>query len=111
MALLDQISETEPYKQDYSRMAQGITFHLPTRRRFIPYSWLRYSELNHNETELQLHYTHSVVTITGTHLHHLHDAVEHFQLKAVRELASPAMPGNFPDATVSRIEITEKTYD
>jgi len=111
MAVLDQISETEPYKQDYSRMAQGITFHLPTRRRFIPYSWLRYSELNRNETELQLHYTHSVVTITGTHLHHLHDAVEHFQLKAVRELALPAMPGKFPDATVSRIEITEKTDD
>jgi hypothetical protein len=49
--------------------------------------------------------------ITGTHLHHLHDAIEHFQLKAVRELASPAMPGKFPDATVSLIEITEKTDD
>ena len=111
MAFLDQISETDSYKEDHSRVAQGTTFHLPSRRRFIPYSWLRYSELNQNETELQLHYTHSVVTIIGTHLHHLHDAVEHFQLKAVRELALPAMPGNFPDATVSRIEITEKTDD
>jgi len=111
MAFLDQISETDSYKEDHSRVAQGTTFHLPSRRRFIPYSWLRYSELNQSETELQLHYTHSVVTITGTHLHHLHDAVEHFQLKAVRELALPAMPGKFPDATVSRIEITEKTDD
>jgi len=111
MVCLDQISETESYKQDCSRMAQGITFHLPSRRRFIPYSWLRYSELNQSETELRLHYTHSTVTITGTHLHHLHDAVEHFQLKAVRELASSATLEKLPDATVSRIEIIEKMDD
>ena len=111
MAVLDQISETESYKQDCLRMAQGITFHLPSRRRFIPYSWLRYSELNQSETELQLHYTHSTVTITGTNLHHLHDAVEHFQLKAVRELTSSATLEKFPDATVSRIEIIEKMDD
>ena len=106
MSLLDNISETESYKQDYSRSARGITFHLPSRRWFIPYAWLLHSELNQNATELQLHYSHTVVTITGTKLHELHDAVEDFRLTAVQELPQAVSPGILP--TVSRIEIAEK---
>ena len=41
---------------------------LPSRRRFIPYSWLLYAEVNEAGTELYFHYSHSVVTITGTNL-------------------------------------------
>ncbi|MCE0499210.1 MAG: hypothetical protein LV481_14820 [Methylacidiphilales bacterium] len=106
---LDQISETECYQGEvYARTAQGITFHLPSLRRFIPYSWLLCSEMNQNETELHLYYTHATVTITGTNLHFLHDAVEHFRLKAVREMPTTA---NAQDTTVTRIELTEKTDD
>jgi hypothetical protein len=109
MSLLDKITETESYKQDYSRAAHGITFHLPSRRWFIPYSWLLHSELNQNATELQLHYTHTVVTITGTKLHELHNAVEDFRLTAVQELSQAVSQGKLP--TVSRIEIAEKLDD
>ncbi len=111
MSLLDKITATESYKQDYSRSAHGITFHLPSRRWFIPYSWLLHSELNQNATELQLHYTHTVVTITGTKLHELLDAIEDFRLTAVRELSRAVTPGSFPEATVSQIEINEKADD
>lgn len=106
MSLLNKITETESYKQDYSRSSRGIIFHLPSRRWFIPYSWLLHSELNQNATELQLHYSHAVVTITGTKLHELHDAVEDFRLTAVQELPQAVSPGKLP--TVSRIEIAEK---
>jgi hypothetical protein len=108
MSLLDKITPTAAYKQDYSRAAHGIAFHLPSRRWFIPYSWLLHSELNQNVTELQLHYSHTVVTITGTNLGELHDAVEDFRLTAVQELHQTVSPGKFPAATVSRIEIAEK---
>ena len=42
-------SETAAYQSDSMAIAQGITFHLPSRRRFIPYSWLLYAELNEAE--------------------------------------------------------------
>ena len=82
----------------------GITFHLPSRRRFIPYSWLLYIEVNEAGTELHLHYTHSVVSITGTHLEELHDAMKDFRLHAVREM-SPSSPGRA--SSIARIEIVE----
>jgi hypothetical protein len=109
MSLLDNITETDSYKQDYSRAAHGITFHLPSRRWFIPYSWLLHAELNQNATELQLHYSHTVVTITGTKLRELLIAVEDFKLKAVQERSQAVSSGNLP--TVSRIEIAEKLDD
>ncbi len=108
MSLLNQINETESYKQDYNHSAHGITFILPSRRWFIPYSWLLHSELNQNATELQLHYSHAVVTITGSKLDELLGAVEDFRLTVVQELPQAVSPGTFPAATVSRIEIAEK---
>ena len=89
-------------------IAQGITFHLPSRRRFIPYSWLLYAEMNEAETELYLQYNHCVITITGTELRALHEAMEPFHLHSVRECASG---GSWKSATVSRIEIAEKVSD
>jgi hypothetical protein len=82
----------------------GITFHLPSRCRFIPYSWLLHAELNEAGTELYLHYTHSVVIIIGTHLEELHEAVKGYQLHAVRE-TPPSPLGQV--CSVSRIEIAE----
>ena len=90
-------------------IAQGITFHLPSRRRFIPYSWLLYAEMNEAETELYLQYNHCVVTITGTALRALHEAMEHFHLHTVREC--PSSGSSWKSATVSRIEIAEKVSD
>ena len=90
-------------------IAQGITFHLPSRRRFIPYSWLLYAEMNEAGTELYLQYNHCVVTITGTALGTLSDALEHFHLHTVREF--PSSGGSRKSATVSRIEIAEKVSD
>jgi len=90
-------------------IAQGITFHLPLRRRFIPYSWLLHAEMNRAETELHLQYSHCVVTITGTELRALHEAMEHFHLHTVREC--PSSGSSWKSATVSRIEIAEKVSD
>src|SRR5271168_545721 len=94
-------SETASYQSDSMAIAQGITFHLPSRRRFIPYSWLLNAEMNRAETELYLQYSHCVVTITGTELRALHEAMEHFHLHTVRECPSSA--GSWKSATVSRI--------
>jgi hypothetical protein len=90
-------------------IAQGITFNLPSRRRFIPYSWLLHAEMNQAETELYLQYSHCVVTITGTALRALHEAMEQFHLHTVREC--PSSGGSWKSATVSRIEIAEKVSD
>ena len=90
-------------------IAQGITFHLPSRRRFIPYSWLLYAEMNEAETELYLQYNHCVVTITGTELRVLHEAMEHFHLHTVQEV--PSSGASRKSATVSRIEIAEEVSD
>jgi hypothetical protein len=83
----------------------GIAFNLPSRRRFIPYCWLLYTELNQDETELHLHYTHSVVTLTGHRLGPLQEEVERFQLRTVREKVSSFETTE--RTSVSRIEITE----
>ena len=90
-------------------IAHGITFHLPSRRRFIPYSWLLHAEMNRAETELYLQYSHCVVTITGTELRALHEAMELFHLHTVREC--PSSGGSWKSAIVSRIEIAEKVSD
>ena len=85
----------------------GITFHLPSRRRFIPYSWLLFAVLNEVGTELFLHYTHSVVTITGTHLEEVHEAAKNFQLHAVREMP-PSSLGR--TSSIARIDIVENAH-
>jgi hypothetical protein len=104
MSLNLKSSEKAPYESDSMTIAQGITFHLPSRRRFIPYSWLLHAEMN--EPELYLQYNHCVVTITGTELRALHEAMEHFHLHTVREL-----PSSGKSVAVSRIEIAEKVSD
>ena len=93
------------FERELSGSHLGISFYLPSRRRLIPYSWLHYADLNQTATDLYLHYTHSVVTITGTNLEELHEAVELFQLRVVRELPSSSWQGKSPG--VSRIEIAE----
>ena len=95
------------FERELSGSRLGISFHLPSRRRFIPYSWLLYADLNEAATELYMHYSHSVVTIAGTNLRELHEAAELFQLSVVRELPSSSWQGKSPG--VSRIEIAEKT--
>jgi hypothetical protein len=102
-------SETAAYQSDSMAIAQGITFHLPSRRRFIPYSWLLYAEMNEAETELYLQYNHCIVTVSGTELRALHQAMEHFHLHTVREC--PSAGDSWKSASVSRIEIAEKVSD
>ena len=97
------------FERELAGSRLGISFHLPTRRRFIPYSCLLYADLNEAATELYLHYSHSVVTIAGTNLEELHEAAELFQLSAVRELPSSAYEGKSPGVT--RIEIAEKASE
>ena len=95
------------FERELSGSHLGISFYLPSRRRFIPYSWLLYADLDQSATELYLHYSHSVVTIAGMNLGELHEAAELFQLRVVRELLSSSWQGKSPG--VSRIEIAEKT--
>lgn len=97
------------FERELSGSRLGISFGLPSRRRFIPYSWLLHAELNQAETELYFHYSHSVVTISGKNLRELHEAAEHFQLGVVRELPLSALDDKGP--VVTRIEIAEKTSD
>ncbi len=91
-------------------MVQGIMFILSSRQRFIPYAWLLHTELNDRKTEVRFHYTHAVVTVTGTNLRYIHEAVVRHELYALRELPPP-VSAKVHDLTVSRIEITEKTEE
>ena len=104
------LKEGYPYGSESTRMVQGIMFCLPSRRRFIPYSWLISSEINERETEIRFHYTHAFVTVTGTNLGYIHEMVVRYELYWLRELAPPA-PANPTDPTVRRIEINEKLSD
>jgi hypothetical protein len=90
--------------------SQGIIFCLPSREWFIPNGWLLRSEMNEKGTELRLYYTHSIVTICGVSLGHLHESIARFELSAVREVPpSPSIKGD--DMRVDRIEITEKASE
>lgn len=105
---LPQISaELHAYSTGQRGAVCGITFHLPSRSRFIPYSWLLYAELNEAHTELSLYYTHAVVTISGTHLIRVLECTEGFELTDVREVAPPSSTTSKIPA-VTQIEIVEK---
>jgi hypothetical protein len=95
-----------PYAKESTRMVQGIMFCLPSRQRFIPYSWLLYSEVNEKKTEIHFHYTYAVVTETGTNLGLIHEGVLRHELYALRE-QSPFASAKADDPIVRRIEITE----
>jgi hypothetical protein len=96
--------DNHPY--DFFYRSDGITFHLPSRRRFIPQSWLLHADINEKGTELQIHYTQSLVTINGTNLHHLHEEMAKSMVSWVKEMSAAHKD---TDPTVTRIEITEKT--
>jgi hypothetical protein len=104
------LKEGYPYGSESTRMVQGIMFWMPSRRRFIPYSWLICSEINESETEILFHYTHALVTVTGTNLGYIHDMVIRYELYALREL-TPVASAKTDEPTVRRIEITEKASD
>ena len=104
------LKEGYPYGSESTRMVQGIMFWMPSRRRFIPYSWLICSEINERETEIHFHYTHALVTVTGTNLGYIHDMVVRYELYALREL-TPVASAKADEQTVRRIEITEKASD
>jgi hypothetical protein len=95
----------DPYPHDFLDRSVGITFHLPSRRQFIPNSWLLHADLNEKGTELHLHYTQWLVTITGIDLNHLHDRVATFGVSWVREVPTRTRE---PHPVITRIEITEK---
>ena len=90
---------------DFDDRSVGISFHLPSRRRFIPNAWLLHADLNEKETEIEVHYTHAVVTVAGRNLARLHQHIAKFGVSGVRE--TPLMPQTL-DPVVTRIEITEK---
>ena len=98
---------SEPHPHNFTG-GVGITFYLPSRRRFIPHSLMLHADMNEEGTELLIHYTNWLVTITGTNLSGLHDRVANFQVSFVQEM--PTMPDKF-DPTITRIEITEKTVE
>jgi hypothetical protein len=102
-------SEKDNYPAEWSDGAPGIIFHLAIRRRYIPYGWLLHVEINRDETEIQFHFTHSIVIVTGTKLETLYDWASKSKLGAVRESAPFTMTTQYP--IVRRIEITDKTGD
>ena len=95
---------SDPYPHDFHDGSVGITFHLPSRRFFIPNVWLLHAELNQKATVIEVHYTHWLVTIEGMNLDSLHEQIAKFGASSVQEmrLAKPDEP------TVARIEISEK---
>lgn len=83
----------------------GITFHLPTHCRFIPYPWLLYSEMNEEETQITLDYTHCIVSVKGRCLKSIHERIEQFELLWVSEGLPPTISNS--DPAIFRIEISE----
>jgi hypothetical protein len=101
------LKEEDYHAKESTRMVQGIMFIMPSRQRFIPYSWLLYSEVNDKQNELHFHYTHTVVIVTGTNLRGIHEAVVRYELYALREMPSRAWTKT-NESTVTRIDIAEK---
>jgi hypothetical protein len=100
----------DPIPKDFnpaetSANARGIVFHAGSRRRFIPYGCLLDVEITGDATELQFHYTHCTVVVTGRSLQSLHDFASEFVLAIVRESLLAVVIG--PRPIVQRIEITE----
>ncbi len=93
------------YDSDVHGNVSGITFHLPTYRRFVPYPWLLYSEMNKEETQITLYYTHCIVSVKGRCLKSVHERIEKFELCWVSE----GIPSNISDSdpAIFRIEISE----
>jgi hypothetical protein len=104
------LKEEDCYGKESTRMVQGIMFIMSSRQRFIPYSWLLYSEVNERQTELCFHYTHAVMTVTGTNLRGIHEAVVRYELYALREWRPSAL-AKLNETTVTRIEMAEKAVD
>ncbi len=97
----------EPYPHDYRDPSVGITFHLPSRRYFVPNAWLLHAALNRQGTRIEIHYTHCLVTIEGRNLGNLHEQIGKFGVSWIREMRMDK-----PDEpTVALIEISEKTDD
>ncbi len=97
----------EPYPHDFRDPSVGITFHLPSRRSFIPNTWLLHAQLNQQCTRIEVHYTHCLVTIEGMNLGNLHEQIAKFGVGWVRELRMPK-----PDEpSVTRIEVRDKVPD
>jgi hypothetical protein len=103
-------NDEHPYGTESTRTVQGIMFCLPSRQRFIPYSWLLSSEMNEKETEIRFHYTHAMVTVIGTNLGSVHEAVTRYYLYALREVQRSGF-AKADETTVARIEISEKVED
>lgn len=100
--------DSEPYPYNFHDRSVGITFHLPSRRCFIPNCWLLHADVNEKETEVQIHYTEWIVTIQGANLGSLHDRVAAFGTSWIREMPTGSKTTT---PTVTRIEITEKIDD
>jgi len=83
----------------------GITFHLPTYRRFIPYPWQLCSEMNEEETQITLYYTHCIVTVKGRCLRAIHERIEKIELLWVSEGIPSVISDS--DPAIFRIEISE----
>jgi hypothetical protein len=88
-----------------SANARGVVFHTGSRRRFIPYGCLLHVEIAGDATELQFHYTHCTVVVSGRNLQSLHDFASESVLAIVRESSLTVAIG--PRPIVQRIEITE----
>jgi len=88
-----------------SANARGIVFHAGSRRRFLPYGCLLDVEIAGGATDLQFHYTHCTVVVTGRNLQSLHDFASEFVLAVVRESSLAVVVG--PRPIVQRIEIME----
>lgn len=102
-----QTSLNKPHYYAYSAYGNlpGVTFHLPTYRRFIPYPWLLYSELNEEETQITVYYTHCVVSVQGRCLKAIHERIEKLELLWVSE-GIPSIISD-SDPAIFRIEISE----
>jgi hypothetical protein len=101
------MSALDSYPHDFHGSSVGITFCLPSRRRFIPNAWLLHAELNKQATAIEMHYTHCLVTVEGMNLGNLHEQIGKFGVGWIQELrlAKPDEP------SVTRIEIAEKSDD
>jgi hypothetical protein len=65
-----------------------------------------HADVNGKGTEVQIHYSHALVTLHGRNLEDFHEHLAKFGIGWVKE--TPTMP-KASDPTVLRIEISEKT--
>jgi hypothetical protein len=87
----------------------GIIYSTPTRRRFVPNSWLMHAEVNEDGTRLEILYTHCVMAVTGTNLGLVLPFLLGWEIDALKE--GGKITSDKQIAEITQVDISERNEE